>query len=312
MSGLQRLGVGLAALGRPAYINVGRSSELPFGRSPDGLRQATWDVLDAAYAAGIRWVDTARSYGRAEEFLGEWLSIRAPADITVSSKWGYTYVGGWRVDAPVHEVKEHSVSRYRAQYKETRGLLNGRLAVYQVHSLTMDSPLFEDVPLQEAIAEAAAEGVRVGFSTSGAAQADTIRRALELEVAGQRLFTTVQSTWNVLETSAGDALCEAHDEGLHVLLKEVMANGKLAVRPPQALRRMAFENCTRPDALAVAAALSRSWADTILIGAASTAQLASNLEGATVLLTEPDLEELAALCLPPTRYWSDRAALPWT
>ncbi|TDE35877.1 aldo/keto reductase [Actinomadura sp. 6K520] len=312
MNAIRRLGIGLAALGRPAYINVGRANELPHDRSIEAMREATWDVLDAAYSAGIRWVDAARSYGRAEEFLGGWLTERAPEDVTVSSKWGYTYVGAWRTDAPVHEVKEHVLDRYRVQYEETRGFLNGYLSVYQVHSLTEDSPLFRDVRLQEALAEAAAEGVRVGFSTSGPRQRDTIRRAMELQVDGQRLFSSVQSTWNMLEPSAEDALRDAHEAGLHVLLKEVLANGRLAVSPPVAVQTVASRKDVQPDALALAAALSRVWADTVLIGAVSTAQLASNLAATEVALEGEELEMLSGLSVPPERYWAERSALPWT
>ncbi|MEU8346739.1 Predicted oxidoreductase [Actinomadura meyerae] len=309
---MERLGIGLAALGRPAYINVGRAGELPPERSVDLMREATWNVLDTAYAAGVRWVDTARSYGRAEEFLGGWLSARAPDGVTVSSKWGYTYVGDWKTDAEVHEVKEHSLDRYRAQYRETRELLDGHLSLYQVHSLTEESPLFQDVRLQEAMAELSAEGIRVGFSTSGPRQAETIRRAMELDVSGQRLFTSVQSTWNVLETSAEDALREAHAEGLHVMLKEVLANGRLAVQPPAAVLAIASENGVRPDAVALAAALGRPWAGTVLIGAVSPAQLRSNLAASTLSLDEDELAALAELRVSPERYWAERGALPWT
>ncbi|MFV2175423.1 aldo/keto reductase [Actinomadura sp. LOL_016] len=312
MNLMRRLGIGLAAVGRPAYINVGRAEEMPLRRGVDDLRQATWDLLDAAYAAGIRWMDAARSYGRAEEFLGGWLEDRAPGHVTVSSKWGYAYVGDWDIEAPVHELKEHSLARYRSQYAETRALLGSHLSVYQVHSLTMERTLFKDVRLQAAIAEAASDGVRVGFSTSGPEQSETIRRAMALEVSGQRLFSTVQSTWNILETSAEDALREAHADGLHVILKEVMANGKLALRPPMAARTVAFENRVEPDALAIAAALSRPWADTVLIGAVSPAQLEANLRATGVSLDERELRVLARLSVPPQRYWADRSALPWT
>ncbi|NKZ03391.1 aldo/keto reductase [Actinomadura latina] len=312
MNATDRLGIGLAALGRPAYINVGRGDELPTDRSVELMRDATWSVLDAAYAAGIRWVDAARSYGRAEEFLGGWLSERNPDDVTVSSKWGYSYVGEWKTDAAVHEVKEHSLDRYRAQYRESRKLLDGHLSVYQVHSLTEESPLFQDLRLQEALAELSADRVRVGFSTSGPKQADTIRRAMALHVAGQRLFGTVQSTWNVLETSAEEALREAHDAGLRVLLKEVLANGRLAVQPPAALQSVASDNHVRPDAVALAAALSRPWADIVLIGAVSPAQLASNLSASNVVLDERQLRVLADLSTPAEPYWSERSALPWT
>ena len=68
-----RLGLGLAALGRPGYLNLGHGAQLGGDRSVAALRARTHEVLDAAYAAGIRDFDAARSYGRAEEFLGEWL-----------------------------------------------------------------------------------------------------------------------------------------------------------------------------------------------------------------------------------------------
>jgi aryl-alcohol dehydrogenase-like predicted oxidoreductase len=162
------------------------------------------------------------------------------------------------------------------------------------------------------LAELRAEGIRVGFSTSGPRQAGTIRRAVTLNVSGQRLFSSVQSTWNILETSAEDALREAHEAGLHVLLKEVLANGRLAVQPPAAVESLAAELGVLPDAVALAAALSRPWADTVLIGAVSPAQLESNLVASRVSLDDRELGVLADLSVPPERYWAERSALPWT
>jgi aryl-alcohol dehydrogenase-like predicted oxidoreductase len=309
MTVMRRMGLGLAALGRPAYINLGRDGELPAERTVEAMRDATWRVLDAAYRAGVRWVDAARSYGRAEEFLAGWLADRRPDDLTVSSKWGYAYVGGWRADADVHEVKEHSLDRFREQLAETRELLH--VDVYQVHSLTADSPLFDDARLLGALAELAASGTRVGFSTSGDAQADTVRRALALRIGGRPVFTTVQSTWNILEPSAGPALAEARDQGAHVIVKEGLANGRLAVDSPAPLQKVAERHHTTPDAIALAAVLAQPWAGTVLSGAVSEAQLDTNLAAETITLERADLDELAALAEPPAEYWRERAALPW-
>jgi aryl-alcohol dehydrogenase-like predicted oxidoreductase len=299
-------GLGLAALGRPAYINLGRADALPADRTVDALRAASWAVLDAAYDAGIRWVDVARSYGLAEEFLAGWLDNHP--DVTVSSKWGYAYVGDWRLDAKVHEVKEHSRQRFREQFAQTRELLGDRLALYQVHSLTVDSPLFTDDGL---LTDLAGSGVRTGFSTSGPAQADTIRKALALKVNGQRVFTTVQSTWNPLEPSVGPALAEAHRAGAHVLIKEALANGRLAVEPPAVVAELARKYQVGPDAIALAAAAAQPWADTVLLGPASVPQLRSNLNARDISLTTAELDELAALAQPPDEYWAQRAALAW-
>src|ERR1700741_4855264 len=123
---VSRIGLGLAALGRPAYITSGREGDLP-DRSETGMRARTFSMLDAAYAAGVRYVDAARSYGLAEEFLAGWLAERGHADVIVGSKWGYRYTGGWRLDAPRQEVKEHSLAMFTTQLAESRALVAERL-----------------------------------------------------------------------------------------------------------------------------------------------------------------------------------------
>ncbi|MCW6008835.1 aldo/keto reductase [Micromonospora sp. CPCC 205371] len=301
---MAEIGLGLAALGRPAYINLGR--DLPADRSVAAMRARAHEVLDAAYARGVRYLDVARSYGRSEEFLAGWLAARPDVtDVTVGSKWGYTYTANWRLDAEVHEVKDHSVATFERQLAETRALLGGRLDLYQIHSVTPDSPALTDGGLHQRLAELGAEGVRIGLSTSGPNQADAIRAALQVRVDGQPLFRAVQATWNPLEPSAGDALAAAHDAGCLVIVKEGLANGRLAVDPPVAFAAFA----AAPDAVALAAALRQPWVDIVLSGASSVAQLASNLAAATVAF-DPDL--LRGLAEPPAEYWQRRSALGWS
>jgi aryl-alcohol dehydrogenase-like predicted oxidoreductase len=308
---MNRIALGLAALGRPAYINLGREGALPPERDVESMRAATFAVLDDAYAAGIRHVDVARSYGRSEEFLAGWFAARGHDDVEVSSKWGYAYVGDWRLDADVHEVKEHSAARFATQWAETLALLGDRVGLYQVHSLTVDSPLFTDEPLLEALAELSANGVAVGFSTSGPAQAAAIERAFALEVAGRPVFSAVQSTWNVLEPSAGPALAAAHAAGKRVLVKETLANGRLAVEAPEVLREIAAVHGAGPDAVAVAAVLAREWAGTAVLGPASPAQLAANLRATTLSLSTDEEAALAGLAENPEEYWRHRSSLGW-
>jgi len=312
---VSRIGLGLAALGRPAYITSGRDADLP-DRSVDGLNERSFAVLDAAYAAGVRYFDAARSYGRAEEFLAGWLAARGHPDAVCGSKWGYRYTGDWRLDAVKHEVKEHSLAMFTAQLAETRALLGPRLALYQVHSLTEDSPLLGDPALLGALGALRDSGVRVGLSTSGPAQAVTLRRALATQAGGRPLFSAAQVTWNLLETSVGPAAAEAAGAGWAILVKEGMANGRLAPGagpdgPPAALARAAAGAGTSTDALAIAAALAQPWATVVLSGAVSPAQLAGNLAAlavpAGVVAGVADL----GLAEPPPDYWATRSARPW-
>ncbi|MEU5889467.1 aldo/keto reductase [Streptomyces sp. NPDC047461] len=307
------IGFGLAAVGRPGYINLGRDQDLPESRSVDALRARTHELLDAAYFQGVRYFDAARSYGRSEEFLADWLNARPDIDdIVVGSKWGYTYTAAWTTDAEKHEVKDHSVQTYVRQRGETAELLGDRLDLYQIHSVTPDSPALTDKELHAKLAEAAAAGVSIGFSTSGPAQADAIRAALAVTVDGEPLFRTVQSTYNALETSAAAALAEAHDAGLTVIVKEGMANGRLAdPYAPDALKAVAAETDLGCDAVALALILRQPWAGVVLSGAATAGQLASNLHAAVVDLDEDQLARLAELTEEPQVYWARRGQLPW-
>ncbi|WP_328832559.1 aldo/keto reductase [Streptomyces sp. NBC_00252] len=307
------IGLGLAALGRPGYINLGREEDLGEHRTVEALRTRTHELLDAAYAQGVRYFDAARSYGRSEEFLADWLNAHPDLDdLVVGSKWGYTYTADWSADAETHEVKDHSVRTYERQRAETADLLGDRLDLYQIHSVTPESPALTDKQLHAELAELAATGVTIGFSTSGPAQADAIRAALTVTVDGEPLFRTVQSTYNALETSAGPALAEAHDAGLTVIVKEGMANGRLAEPyAPDALKAVAEETSLHTDAIALALILRRPWAGVALSGAATVGQLASNLHAAVVDLTDDQLARLDALAEDPQAYWARRGSLPW-
>jgi aryl-alcohol dehydrogenase-like predicted oxidoreductase len=307
------IGLGLAAVGRPGYINLGRDHDLGEDRSVETLRERTHELLDAAYAQGVRYFDAARSYGRSEEFLAGWLEGRPDVDdVVIGSKWGYTYTADWTTDAEKHEVKDHTLATYERQRAETAELLGDRLDLYQIHSVTPDSPALTDKELHAKLAEAAAQGLSIGFSTSGPAQAEAIRAALAVTVDGEPLFRTVQSTYNVLETSAAPALAEAHDAGLTVIVKEGMANGRLAAEhAPDAVRAIAEETGLGADAVALALVLRQPWAGVVLSGAATTAQLASNLHAAVIDLGEDQLTRLAALAEDPQVYWERRGQLPW-
>lgn len=307
-----RLGLGLAALGRPGYINLGRERDLGAERSIEDLRERAFAVLDAAWAAGIRYLDAARSYGLAESFLADWLSTRsiAPGDIVVGSKWGYTYTADWTVGAEINEIKDHSLSTLRRQLPESRALLGPWLRLYQVHSATLDSGVLEDRDVVEALGAARDDGLAIGLSVSGPGQADTIRRALEVQVDGDPLFAAVQATWNVLEPSAGAAFAEAHAAGLAVIVKEALANGRTLLGGTAARLTTIVEGATA-DAVAIAAALAQPWAAIVLSGAVTPAQLASNVTADAITLDGEQLARLAALAEDPATYWATRSRLAW-
>jgi aryl-alcohol dehydrogenase-like predicted oxidoreductase len=312
------IGLGLVALGRPAYIDLGRREDLGADREVEAMRSRTHEVLDAAFALGVRYVDAARSYGRAEEFLAGWIAVHPgeAAELTIGSKWGYTYTGDWRMDTTMQEVKDHSLAALRRQIGQSWALLDGHLDLYQIHSATLESGVLENRAVLEELIAIRATGVVIGVTVSGSRQAETIRRALGVDVDGVSPFGAVQATWNLLEPSAGAALADAHAAGWGVIVKEALANGRLTDRGiderAAVLGGVAAEHGVSTDAVAIAATLANPWADVALSGALTEAQLRSNTLALAVELGAAELERLRGLAVAPGDYWEQRARLPWS
>jgi aryl-alcohol dehydrogenase-like predicted oxidoreductase len=99
-----------------------------------------------------------------------------------------------------------------------------------------------------------------------------------------------------------------------VIVKEVLANGRLTSREgvgEPTFRQLASRGGAGLDAIAIAAALANPWADVVLSGAVTVAQLRSNLGAVRIGLPAEDLAGLTAHAEPPERYWAKRKELPW-
>ena len=100
-----KIGLGLAALGRPDYINIRGDQDID--KSIDSFRTKAFQVLDESYKLGVRDFDVAPSYGLGEQFLQDWNDSRNHKDINLSTKFGYTYVANWELGfSGKHEIKE--------------------------------------------------------------------------------------------------------------------------------------------------------------------------------------------------------------
>lgn len=335
---LPRMGLGMAALGRPGYINLDRAEI--FGsdsRTVERMQHQANLVMDRLWeessssssSSSIRettrpWLDCARSYGLSEQFVGDYLRRHKvdPNSVYVSSKWGYTYVADFQVELPPgtkHEVKDHSTENFLKQLKETEEHLGDYLDLYQIHSATFDSGILTDEKVHKALATCREErGWAIGLSVSGPEQGDILRAARKIIVSGIQgnipLFDSVQCTYNVLEQRPGDALLEAHEAGMDIIIKEGLANGR-ALRSPVILEYSQKLNC-EPDQLALACILAQPFCPRVLSGAVTPDQLSSNLKAQTVaeqLRQNKELlqEIMDASCIESDVYWNDRASLVW-
>ncbi|MFK7922460.1 MAG: aldo/keto reductase [Bacteroidia bacterium] len=312
-----RIGLGMAALGRPGYINLGHADDLDHNYAIEAMEQKAHQVLQYAWESGIRYFDTARSYGKGELFLGKWLRQTPldPDSMMVGSKWGYTYTADWQIQAKKHEVKEHSLPVLDRQWEETKETLGSYLDLYQIHSATLESGVLSNSDVLNRLAELKSQGILIGLSLSGSNQNEVLRAAMQIKIDGVALFDAVQATYNLLETSAGAALQEAHAAGMGVIIKEALANGRLTNRNAQVslapLREEAAARNVSMDALALAAILAQPWVSIVLSGAATVEHLASNLQAIDIVWDDGLAERLGALREAPETYWQTRKELSW-
>jgi len=188
-AGTPKLGLGLAALGRPGYINLGRGEDLGEDRDVDSMKARCFKVLDAAHAGGVRYFDCARGYGLSEDFLAAWLAERQiqPDDVIVGTKWGYTYTADWRValnegEGPQsHEVKDHSLNNLIGHAAESEARLGRFVRLHQIHSATLESGVLSDAMVIDRLVRLRTDrGWKLGLSLSGPGQADTLAKALDV------------------------------------------------------------------------------------------------------------------------------------
>jgi aryl-alcohol dehydrogenase-like predicted oxidoreductase len=177
--------------------------------------------------------------------------------------------------------------------------------------------VLSDAAIIDELARMRDNGLVIGLSVSGARQADTIARALDVRRGHERVFASVQATWNALERGATDALIAAHEAGLRIVVKEALANGRLTERGIlhaehfAIVRDEAHRLGTTADVLALAFVLAQPWANIVLSGAATVPQIESNVQAAKLQVRPDVAERLASLAMSSDEYWRERSRLAW-
>ena len=273
---------------RPARVHQRRPRPTTSARTArlEAMEARSHEVLDAAWAAGIRYLDAARSYGYAERFLASWLRARDvdPTDGHGRARSGATGTsasGGW-----TRRSTRSRTTRSRCSGRsspESRALLGPWLRLYQVHSATLESGILADAAVL-ARARAPARGGRARHRAERQRPApggrDPRARSRSASTASTR-SRCVQATWNVLEPSAGAALAEAHDAGWGVIVKEALANGRLLEDEPRSVAgRRPRASGTGADVVALAAVLAQPVGGRRAVGRGDAGPAALERDGA--------------------------------
>lgn len=310
-----KLGLGLAALGRPGYINLGHNQNIGPDKSKQALYLQAEKVLSFAYQSGIQYFDVARVYGASEEFLSTWIRKQNQFNGFVGSKWGYEYLADWKIDTDVHERKDHSLSFLKKQWVETRLNLGKNIDLYQIHSVTSESNVLNDRDVLNELNNIKNSGIQIGISTSGPDQEETIKKLLEINRV-EKIFSFIQCTINILEQSCQQTLIKASESGINIIAKEVFANGRLSAanknfhqKEISNLVNIAIDLNLSLEELSLIWAYQQNYIKIVLTGAATVEQIQSNIEA--IGKSDLTLPNLSDLSISKENYWQSRKSLKW-
>ena len=303
---------------------------LGFGAAPIGnLFRAVSDedaigAVEAAWAAGIRYFDTAPYYGLglAETRLGDALARHAGEPHLVSTKVGKRLVeagshrsaglvdGHWALDRAGEWVHDYSRDGILATLEGSmRRLRRDRIDFVYIHDpeAHLDQVERETAPALAALRD---EGVISGFGvgTSSSATARRLGESTELDVI------MIAGRWTLLDRDASALLDWATGEGLPIVAAAPFNSGLLArAWPPDdarfeyssaeprmlALARELARACVRHGAALPEAALqfpARHPAVTsVVVGMASEAEVVAAIAAAAAHLSPELWEELEGI-----------------
>jgi len=307
---MTQIGLGLAALGRPEYINIRENKNID--KSKNAFLNNTFEVLDTAYKNGIRYFDTAPSYGKGELFLKDWQNSRKHQDSNLATKWGYTYVADWELGyRGAHEIKEHSITKLIEQWEVSKTMLPA-LKIYQIHSATLESGVLDNLKILKKLLEIKKQtGLIIGLTSSGVNQNTILKKGSEINIDGTYLFDLYQVTYNIFEQSTFNTLTELKQKGKKIVVKEGVANGRIYNNTPLLLKQLAQKYNVGIDAIALRFIFDSLQPYVILSGAFSKKQLTENLKTLEISLTDKEILALKKLNTQTELYWSNRKALNW-
>jgi len=306
---LSRIGLGCGNFG-----GVGSAPEL-FGQGES--QEEAFALMDAAWAAGITFFDTAASYGGgcSERWVGRWRAERGEP-VLLSSKVYWSVTG---------DPADRGLSHERI-LREIEGSLERlgveRLDLYLTHEPDPETPIEETLQALDELVQAG-KVVAIGASNLDAAQ---LEEALETsDRLGLARFGWVQNEYSLLAQTAQGVLEVCEREGLGFTPFSPLAGGwltgkyrrgedypadsRMTLRPGpyadlatdetfDALEAFEAQAATRgvaPAVLATAWVLSDPRVTALVVGPRSPGQLQSALEALELRLPSEERDELAEL-----------------
>ncbi len=306
-------------------MTFGEADEQSFMHGIGASEGTSFAIMDAAYAAGVNFIDTADVYGQdglSERVVGRWMKERKNRDgIVLATKFRFRMGEG---------PNNTGASRYRIMRTvedSLRRLQTDRIDLYQIHMQDIETPEEETL---RALDDLVRHGKVLYFGCSNYAAYRLVESLWTSEKLRLERFVTLQAQYSLLVRELEREhvpLCERH--GLGILPWSPLAGGFLSgkyardtspeqgsrmasprfaanlarfgnergFRTVDELKSIANELGTTPTAVALAWLLTRPAVSSVIFGARSIEQLNANLAASGLSLSQEAcrrLEEASA------------------
>ena len=232
------------------------------------------DLLREAVRLGVRFFDTADSYGNgaAETALRE--TLYPYDDLMIATKGGFRHerLGAWVADARPERLR-------RALEGSLKRLGVEAIDLYQLHCADSRVPYSESVG---ALVEMKAEGKirHIGLSNVGVAQIEAARHETEI--------VSIQNAFNIRHGWSGDVPDYCTNNSIAFIPWMPLGDGDISWDDPD-LTRVAQKHGATPPQIALAALLGASPIILPIPGTSSLAHLRENVAAGEIQLDQDDM-----------------------
>ena len=263
--GIQVPRIGLGTL----YLTVERG----FGAA----REDAVDLLREAAELGVRFFDTADSYGSGSAEEAVRAALHPYDGLLITTKGGYRHerLGAWTADARPEHLRAAAEGSLRRLGLDT-------IELYQLHCADHRVPYVDSVGT---LVELQREGKirHIGVSNVSAGQIETARREAEI--------VSVQNPFNVRHRENADVLDYCERNGIAFIPWMPLGDGGISWDDP-VLQRIGKKHGAAPAQIALAALLHRSPVILPIPGTCAIDHLRENVAAERLDLDDGDLAQL--------------------
>ncbi|KAH9834863.1 arylalcohol dehydrogenase [Rhodofomes roseus] len=206
-------------------------------------KEQSFKLLDAFYAAGGNFIDTANNYqdGESEQFIGEWMETRGVRDhMVVATKYTSNWKRGADLPQKTSYVGNNMKSLYLSVEKSLKDLRTSYIDILYVHWWDWTCGVEE---VMNGLHHLVADRKVLYLGVSDTPSWIVAKANMYARLTGKTPFVVYQGAWSVLQRDLErEIIPMARAEGMAIAPWNVLAAGKIRTDAEEERRRQSGEH----------------------------------------------------------------------